>query len=160
MARREAQNAREAPNMKSKLKFIVPILLLVLGGVYKFVLAKPGAPAPKPKVDGQVYVLPKEFLINLSGGRFAKLSVGLVLDATQATASASKEAVKPPDGFGTLPQEAVIRDLVTDRLTDDNADSLVTESGREKLKSQLLVSIKKKTDVKVKEVLFTDVAVQ
>ena len=51
--------------MKSKLKFIVPVLLLVLGGVYKFVLAKPGAPAPKPKVDGQVYVLPKEFLINL-----------------------------------------------------------------------------------------------
>ena len=50
--------------MKSKLKFIVPILLVVVGGVYKFVLAKPGAPAPKPKVDGQVYVLPKEFLIN------------------------------------------------------------------------------------------------
>jgi hypothetical protein len=35
--------------MKSKLKFIVPILLLVAGGAYKFVLAKPGAPAPKPK---------------------------------------------------------------------------------------------------------------
>ena len=146
--------------MKSKLKFIVPILLVVLGGTYKFVLAKPGAPAPKPKVDGQVYVLPKEFLINLSGGRFAKLSVGLVLDESQATASADKEAAKPPEGFGTLPQEAVIRDLVTDRLTDDDADSLVTAAGREKLKSQLLRSIKRKTDVKVEEVLFTDVAVQ
>ena len=146
--------------MKSKLKFIVPILLVVLGGTYKFVLAKPGAPAPKPKVDGQVYVLPKEFLINLSGGRFAKLSVGLVLDETQATASADKEAAKPPEGFGTLPQEAVIRDIVTDTLTGDNADSLVTEKGRETLKSALLRSIKRKTDVKVKDVLFTDVAVQ
>ena len=146
--------------MKSKLKFIVPILLIAVGGVYKFVLAKPAAAAPKPKVDGQVYVLPKEFLINLSGGRFAKLSVGLVLDETQPTASEDKEAAKPPEGFGTLPQEAVIRDIVTDRLTDDNADSLVSENGREKLKSQLLRSIKKKTDVKVKEVLFTDVAVQ
>ncbi len=146
--------------MKSKLKFIVPVLLIVLGGVYKFVLAKPGAPAPKPKVDGQVYVLPKEFLINLDGGRFAKLSVGLVLDHAQAIASADKEAPKPPEGFGTLPQEAVIRDIVTDRLTDDNADSLVSENGREKLKKQLLLSIKKKTDVKVEEVLFTDVAVQ
>jgi flagellar basal body-associated protein FliL len=146
--------------MKSKLKFIVPILLLVVGGVYKFVLAKPGPPAPKPKVDGQVYVLPKEFLINLSGGRFAKLSVGLVLDESQPTASAEKEAAKPPEGFGTLPQEAVIRDLVTDKLTDDTAESLVSEKGREKLKSQLLLSITKKTDVKVKEVLFTDVAVQ
>jgi len=146
--------------MKSKLKFIVPVLLIAVGGVYKFVLAKPGAPAPKPKVDGQVYVLPKEFLINLSGGRFAKLSVGLVLDETQPIASEDKEAPKPPEGFGTLPQEAVIRDLVTDRLTDDSADSLVTEKGREKLKSQLLRSIKKKTDVKVEDVLFTDVAVQ
>ena len=145
--------------MKSKLKFIVPILLLVLGGVYKFVLAKPGPPAPKPKVDGQVYVLPKEFLINLSGGRFAKLSVGLVLDHTQAIA-AGGEAAKPPEGFGTLPQEAVIRDLVTDTLTDGSAANLVSENGREKLKSRLLVSIKKKTDVKVKEILFTDVAVQ
>jgi flagellar FliL protein len=147
--------------MKSKLKFIVPILLLVLGGVYKFVLAKPGEPAPKPKVDGQVYVLPKEFLINLSGGRFAKLSVGLVLDHTQSIVTeGGHEAAKPPEGFGTLPQEAVIRDLVTDALTDGSAESLVSEHGREKLKSRLLLSIKKKTDVKVEEVLFTDVAVQ
>jgi len=146
--------------MKSKLKFIVPVLLIVLGGAYKFVLAKPAAAEPKPKVDGQVYVLPKEFLINLSGGRFAKLSVGLVLDHTQAIASEEKEAPKPPEGFGTLPQEAVIRDIVTDRLTDDDAESLVSEHGREKLKKQLLLSIKKKTDVKVEEVLFTDVAVQ
>ena len=106
-------------------------------------------------------MLPKEFLINLSGGRFAKLSVGLVLDHTQSiVAEGGHEAAKPPEGFGTLPQEAVIRDLVTDKLTDDTAETLVSEKGREKLKSQLLVSIKKKTDVKVKEVLFTDVAVQ
>lgn len=147
--------------MKSKLKFIVPVLLLVLGGVYKFVLAKPAAAAPKPKVDGQVYVLPKEFLINLSGGRFAKLSVGLVLDHTQSVvAEGGHEATKPPEGFGTLPQEAVIRDIVTDRLTDDSAESLVSGEGREKLKKQLLRSIKRKTDVKVEDVLFTDVAVQ
>src|SRR3954469_25749261 len=147
--------------MKSKLKFVVPVvLLLVLGGVYKFVLAKPKA-EPKPKIEGTVYVLPKEFLINLSGGRFAKISVGLVLDPTQPTvAEGGEAAAKPPEGFGTLPQEAVIRDLVTDKLTDGSADNLVSEKGREKLKSRLLVSIKKKTDVKVEEILFTDVAVQ
>src|SRR3954465_10697754 len=146
--------------MKSKLKFIVPILLIVPGGVYKFVLAKPGAPAPKPKVDGQVYVLPKEFLINLSGGPFPQPPPCPAPDETRGRAPARKEAAKPPEGFGTLPQEAVIRDLVTDKLTDDTAESLVSEKGREKLKSQLLLSIKKKTDVKVKEILFTDVAVQ
>jgi flagellar basal body-associated protein FliL len=148
--------------MKSKLKFIVPVLLIAAGGAYKFVLARPGAPAPKPKVDGTVYVLPKEFLINLSGGRFAKLSVGLVLDHGQPTVdpAAGHDAPKPPEGFGTLPQEAVIRDLITDKLTDDSAESLVSAHGREELKSQLLQSIKKKTDVKVEDVLFTDVAVQ
>jgi flagellar basal body-associated protein FliL len=150
--------------MKSKLKFIVPVLLIAAGAAYKFVLAKPSAPAPKPKVDGTVYVLPKEFLINLSGGRFAKLSVGLVLDHTQPVvdpaAGGHGGGAKPPEGFGTLPQEAVIRDLVTDELTDDDAESLVSARGREELKSSLLRSIKKKTDVKVEEVLFTDVAVQ
>jgi flagellar FliL protein len=75
-------------------------------------------------------------------------------------AEGGHEAVKPPEGFGTLPQEAVIRDLVTDTLTDGSAENLVSEHGREKLKSRLLLSIKKKTDVKVEEVLFTDVAVQ
>ena len=66
--------------MKGKLKFIIPIvLLLVVGGVYKFVLAKP-AVVPKPKVEGEVYVLPKDFLVNLSDGKFAKLGVGLVFD--------------------------------------------------------------------------------
>ncbi|MEA2129025.1 MAG: hypothetical protein QOJ85_1916, partial [Solirubrobacteraceae bacterium] len=59
--------------MASKMKIIIPVvLLLVLGGVYKFVLAKPAAVA-KPKIAGTVYVLPKEFLVNLASGRFAKL---------------------------------------------------------------------------------------
>ena len=149
--------------MQGKIKFILPLVALVLlGGAYKTVLAKPKEKPPEPKVHGQVYVLPKEFLINLNGGRFAKLSVGLVLDHTQAIAAEGghEAAAKPPEGFGTLPQEAVIRDLVTDALTDGSAESLVSEHGREKLKSRLLVSIKKKTDVKVEEVLFTDVAVQ
>lgn len=52
--------------MKGKLKFVLPLVALVmLAGAYKTVLAKP-APEPEPKVDGQVYVLPKEFLVNLA----------------------------------------------------------------------------------------------
>jgi len=45
--------------VKGKLKFVLPLVALVmLAGAYKTVLAKP-APEPEPKVDGQVYVLPK-----------------------------------------------------------------------------------------------------
>jgi hypothetical protein len=45
--------------MKGKLKFVLPLVaLIVLGGAYKTVLAKP-APKAKHKVEGQVYVLPR-----------------------------------------------------------------------------------------------------
>jgi flagellar FliL protein len=134
----------------------------VLGGVYKFVLAKPAAVA-KPKIAGTVYVLPKEFLVNLASGRFAKLGVGIVLspeDESLAKAAADKEAPKPPDGFGPLPQEAVIRDIVTDTLTDRGSQDLIARDGREQLKKRIIKAIDKRTDVHVEDVLFTDVAVQ
>ena len=149
--------------MASKLKIVIPVvLLLVLGGVYKFVLAKPAAEA-KPKIDGTVYVLPKEFLVNLSEGRFAKLGVGIVLGPDEesiAEAAKDKEAPKPPEGFGPLPQEAVIRDIVTDTLTDRGSRDLIDREGRERLKKRILKAITKRTDVHVEDVLFTDVAVQ
>jgi flagellar basal body-associated protein FliL len=149
--------------MASKMKIVIPVvLLLVLGGVYKFVIAKPAAVA-KPKIAGTVYVLPKEFLVNLASGRFAKLGVGIVLspeDESLATAAKDKEAPKPPEGFGPLPQEAVIRDIVTDTLTDHGSQDLIARDGREQLKKRILTAITKRTDVHVEDVLFTDVAVQ
>jgi flagellar FliL protein len=147
----------------SKLKIVIPVvLLLVLGGVYKFVLAKPAAEA-KPKIAGTVYVLPKEFLVNLADGRFAKLGVGIVLDLEDesiALAAKDKEAPKAPEGFGPLPQEAVIRDIITDTLTDRDASSLTERGGRERLKKKIIKVIRKRTDVHIDDVLFTDVAVQ
>ena len=147
--------------MKGKLKFVLPLVaLLLLGGAYKTVLAKPKA-EPKPKVDGIVYVLPKEFLLNLAGDRYAKLSVALVLPHDEPIVDAhAAEAPKPPEGFGTLPQEAVIRGLVTDTLTGQKADRLIDGEGREALKQKLLKKIHKSTDVHAEDVLFTDVAVQ
>jgi flagellar FliL protein len=149
--------------MTSKLKIIIPVVLLAaLGGYYKFVLSKPAATA-KSKINGSVYVLPKEFLVNLADGRYAKLGVGLVLshrDHSIADALKNKEAVKPPEGFGPLPQEAVVRDIVTDTLTDQADHDLIDRAGRERLKKRIIRSIAARTDVRVEDVLFTDVAVQ
>jgi flagellar basal body-associated protein FliL len=147
--------------VKSKLKFIIPIVLVVLGGAYKFVLAKPG-PKEKPKVEGEVYVLPKDFLINLSDGKFAKLGVGLVFDEgfTAAPAKAAEGGAAAPDGYGVLTQEAVVRDIVTDVVTDESANELTSRKGREDIKAKILKRLKQQTDVKVHEVLLTDVAVQ
>jgi flagellar protein FliL len=146
--------------MKKKLMIAVPVLLIVLGGAYKFVLAKPAAEA-KPKVDGQVYVLPRDFLINLSDGRFVKLDVALVLDPSSlAAAGADAAASAPPEGYGALPQEAVVRDIVNNTVMDVPGNRLISKKGRALLKKKILKTILKTTDVKAKEVLFTDVAVQ
>jgi flagellar basal body-associated protein FliL len=144
--------------MKNK-KLLIPIIaLLALGGVYKFVLAKPKAAAAEPKVHGEVYVLPKEFLVNLADGRFAKVSVALVVE--HMAVAGGHGAPTPPEGYGTEPQEAVVRDLITDTLTDAADHDLIQREGREKIKKKILVAIKKNTDVHVLDVLFPDVTVQ
>lgn len=148
--------------MKKKLMIVPLIALVALGGAYKFVLAKPKAEA-KPKVDGSVYILGKEFLVNLTGGRFAKLTVALVIDPkdTAATAAAGGEsAPKVPDGFGTMSQEAVVRDIITNDLTDAKDTDLINRKGRIKMKTEILKDLRAHTDVKVTDVLFTDVTVQ
>ena len=143
-----------------KKKLLIPIVALVAaGGAYKTVLAKPAEKAPEPKVHGVVYVLPKEFLVNLHEGRFAKLSVALIVEHAPVAAG-GHGAPAPPDGYGAEPQEAIIRDLITDTLTDASAEDLVDGEGREKIKKKVLLAIKEHTDVHVEDVLFPDVTVQ
>jgi flagellar protein FliL len=143
--------------MKGKKKFIVPLVVLILlGGVYKTVLAKPPHTA-KPKIDGTVYVLPKEFLLNMADGKYAKLSVALILNKSEVLPAADGPS---SDQYGSLEQEPAVRDVITNVLTDANSSELVERVGREKLKADILKQIRQTTDVKVDKVLFTDVAVQ
>jgi len=144
---------------KKKLIIIVVAALVLAGGAYKTVLAKPKEKAPEPKVHGTVYVLPKEFLINLADGRYAKLQVALVVEHV-AAAAGGHGAPAPPEGYGSDPQEAIVRDLITNELTDASDHELIQREGREKIKKQILKSIKEHTDVHVEEVLFPDVTVQ
>jgi flagellar basal body-associated protein FliL len=147
--------------MKKKLIIVVAVLM-VLGGVYKFVLAKPKDAAAKPKVEGTVYVLGKEFLVNLDSGRFAKVTVAIVLahDDVSTVPAGGHEAASPPEGYGTMAQEAVVRAIVTDDLTDAKAGDVIDREGREHLQDKILKDIHAKTDVKAEEVLFPDVTVQ
>ena len=57
-------------------------------------------------------------------------------------------------------QEAVVRDIVTDELTDATDQQLIRRAGREELKESILKKIHKTTDVHADDVLFTDVTVQ
>ena len=146
------------------MKKIAPIIVLivVLAGAYKFVIAKPTAAKAKPKVDGTVYILGKEFLVNLADNRFAKLTVALVLDHkdTSVPAAGGEGGATVPDGFGAMTEEAAVRDVITNDLTDAKADDLITAKGRADVKQEILKDLKAHTDVKVDDILFTDVTVQ
>ena len=144
--------------MKKKIMILLPVLLLGGGYVaYGKFLKKP---PPVPKIAGTVYVLPKQFTLNMADGRYATLTVALVLDPKEIIPATAEGGATPPDGYGNLPEEAVIRDIVTNVVTNEPGKMLTTEQGREKVKTEILNQIKQPTDVKIDEVLLPDVAVQ
>lgn len=138
------------------------VALVVVGGAYKFVLAKPKAAAKKPNVEGTLYVLQKEFLVNLADSRYAKVSAALVLDPKDhSTAAAGGHgAPTPPEGYGAMSQEAIIRAIVTDELTGKPADELEDAKKRDKLREHIVERIHKETDVHADDILFPDLTVQ
>jgi flagellar FliL protein len=148
---------------KKKLMIVLAVALVGALGSYKFVLA--GEPEAKPsKIHGDVYVLGKDFLVNLADGHYAKLGVAIVVEHGAAAPAGGgghgAAAPKPPEGYGPLPQEAAVRDIVTDTLTDVEERELTVRAGREELKERILKRVKQGTDVPIHEVLFTDVSVQ
>ena len=145
--------------MKKKLIIILVVVLAVGGiGAKEFLLK------PKPvklKVDGEVYVLPHQFTLNLADGRYATLTAALILDPGQSDGATADGGGASSDAeVGTLPEEAVIRDIITNDVTDQTANALTSAIGREKLKKKILADIRSGTDDKIAAVLFPDVAVQ
>jgi flagellar FliL protein len=140
--------------MKRKLLIVAVLALVAAGAAYKFVLAAPAE--TKTKVKGEVYVLPKEFVLNLAAGRYAKLTVALVLPhAVEAGHGAA-----PPEGFGPLEQEALVRGIVTDELTGAGAGELTSPRGRNGYERRIREAIHHQTDVEAISVTFTDLVVQ
>ncbi len=141
-------------NKKVMIALALPILLF--GG---YTMTKP-KPVVKMKVKGIIYAMPQSFLVNLSDGRYAKLAVTLQLapgqsdGATPGTSSSSGEAA------GTLPEELLIREIVTNAVTNQNGETLISARGRRAVQHQILVGIEQQTDVKIEAVLFPDLTVQ
>ncbi len=144
--------------MKGRLKWIVLAVVAVVaaGLAYKMVLAPKSE--SKEKVEGTVYVMPKEFLLNLAGGRFAKLTVALVLAPGQSTGG--EAASPPPEGFGTLEQEPLVRQIVTDTLTGVPAAELTARRQRHDFQERIRKAVDRTTDVDTKAVVFSDLVVQ
>lgn len=141
-------------------KILIPIIVVVVAVVgfagYSFAMPKKQA---KVKVNGTIYILPKQFTLNLKGGQYATLTVALLLAPGQSTGVTSATN-PPPTGFGSLTEEAVIRAIITNDVTDQPENALVTASGRRALESKILADVHAQTDTDVSAIYFTDVAVQ
>jgi flagellar basal body-associated protein FliL len=141
---------------KLMLAVALPILILAVG----FKMSQP-TPVNKDKIKGTIYSMPAPFLLNLTDGRFAKLTVALVLAPGQSDgASATAGAASGENAVGTLPEEPLVREIVTDAVTNQNGETLVSGPGRSSIKRQILAAIRQQTDVKVDAVLIPDLTVQ
>jgi len=144
-----------------KKKLIIILLVVLAGGGYAAkTLLLPKKAAAKPKIAGEIYVLPKGFTFNLTDGRYATMTIGLILAPGQSDGASATGVTTSPAGIGTLPEEPAIRAIITNLVTDQSSQTLLSAGGRAHLEQQILTQIKDDTDVKVDQILFTDLAVQ
>ena len=140
----------------TKKKLIIALSLLVIlsaGGAYETVL-KPKPKVVIPKVNGTLVSLGDPFTLNLAGGHYGRLSVSVLV---------TKAPVPTPTSSGTslvLPENDVVRAIVTNDLTGLDSSRLIDRPSREALAAEILRDLKKSTDESVTQVLFTDLAVE
>lgn len=147
--------------MKKK-KILIPLLIVILGGgAFEYKSMKKVKPLPM-KIAGITYVLPTPFLLNLSDGQYAKITVGLELAVGQTDGSSAATAgdTTAADGIGTLPEEPEVRAIVTNVITNSTSQQLINAQQRAQVETHILTLIRQQTDVKVDQVIFTDLAVQ
>jgi flagellar FliL protein len=144
--------------LKNKKILIALIVPVVLFAGYSMTSAKPPV---KEKIKGTIYVMPQPFLLNLSDGRYAKLSVALELAPGQSDGAAAGAGSSGSESTaGTLPEEPIVREIVTNAVTGQNGEALIGAQGRNAIKHQILHEIQQQTDVKVEAVLIPDFTVQ
>jgi flagellar basal body-associated protein FliL len=146
--------------MSKKKLLIILAVVLVVGGVGAKMFVLPKKAAAKEKIEGTLYVLPKQFTLNMADGKYATLTLALDLAPGQSTGATADGTTTNPDGFGTLVEEPVVRAIVTNVLTNQPSRALITASGRAKMRTTILKDIRRQTDVKIRTLYFTDVAVQ
>ena len=141
-------------NKKVMLAAALPILLFM-----GYTMTKP-KPVVKMKIKGIIYVMPQSFLLNLSDGRYAKITVALQLAPGQSDGATADGGSSSSEGPGTLPEEPLVREIVTNTITNQNGEALVGTASRRAIRQKILGAISKQTDIKIESVLFPDLTVQ
>jgi flagellar FliL protein len=112
------------------------------------------------KVTGTIYVMPQSFLLNLDEGHYAKLSVALDLAPQQSNGAGAETGPASAESAGTLPEEALVREIVVNAVTGQSGAELVSAVGRKAIRRRILTAIEHETDLKVQSVLFPELTVQ
>ncbi|HEV7162188.1 MAG TPA: flagellar basal body-associated FliL family protein [Solirubrobacteraceae bacterium] len=141
-------------NKKIMLAVALPILLL---GGYTMTKSKP---VVKEKIKGTIYVMPQSFLLNLSDGRYAKLQIALQLAPGQSDGASADASSSSSESAGTLPEEPLVREIVTNTVTNQSGEALVNSHSRLAIRHEILAAITRQTDVKVEAVLIPELTVQ
>jgi flagellar FliL protein len=139
---------------KKVLIAIVPILLFAGYTMTKH------KKVVKMKVEGTIYNMPGSFLLNLSDGRYAKMTVALQLAPGQSDGATAEAASSSESSIGTLPEEAIVREIITNTITGMSAETVISPAGRVKIRKQILAAIKSQTDLKLLNVLVPEFTVQ
>ncbi len=157
-----------------KIKFLIPIVVLVVGIVAgaTFYLkvgpfAQPAANAPAP-TPGSVEYLMGERILNLqdkAGYRYLKIRVSLeFLDPNHKAGELKGDALKAQEAV--LSDEvdrysASMDDFLTTTLTTKTASELLTAEGKEQLRDQLLTGFKARVpEPSLRAVYFTEFVIQ
>ena len=129
--------------MIKKLVVVFALAALVGGGVvYKLMLSDP-EPASAQVPD--TIVMEKQLVVDLAGGRYARVTVGLEVPAKLEEAVAESGAV---------------REIITRDLTNLEPEDLLVRERRDLLKLRLARDIHTHTDVQVGRVLLTDFTIR
>jgi flagellar basal body-associated protein FliL len=137
------------PMIKRVVVALAVAALISVGLLYKFVLTEPEAaahptPKAKAKVEGTI-VMEKQIVVDLAGGRYARVTVGLEV---------------PPKLEEAFAESGVVRDVITRDLTNIEPEELLVRERRDRLKLRLARDIRAQTDVQVGRVLLTDFTIQ
>ncbi len=173
-----ADEKGDAPKKKGKGKLLIIIIvaLVVLGGagvaVKMFVLGGKKAPAnktQKAQTETQEAPAPSEqnlepvtigpIIVNLAdagGDRYLKIKL-VLLEAK----SGAKKAKKEEESTGMSLEDAIIRDVIINTISAKTSDDLLSVSGKEELKHELITAINRALNKNlVKKIYFTEFIIQ
>jgi hypothetical protein len=100
-----------------------------------------GQTSSHAKQPGTVYILNHDVIVDLAGGGYASITLGLEVEAGTDTAEE---------------QTPIVREVVSNDLTGIRRDDLLIAERRDAVKAKLARDIRRRTDIQLDRVLLVD----